>query len=173
MASTALQQIYESKRKGKVGRNQEESEEDHWNVSKAESNNSSPIKPASVKPASVKAKSITRSRNETDKPTSSGMYPKQVKRNAKIKDKWGMLSPYLDRSDLRSFLVEPLTIHYEYKTRLTANKIVEPHISYKMDHMVPDLLSEQLKNWNKRDKMHTDKHISFSSGTRITTSCLH
>uniref|UniRef100_UPI00398EB0EA uncharacterized protein isoform X2 n=1 Tax=Pristiophorus japonicus TaxID=55135 RepID=UPI00398EB0EA len=102
----------------------------------------------SEKQSAEKARSDTRS--------------KQRKRDAKIKQEWGELAPYLDTSTLNKSLAEPSVISYDYKSRLTANTIVEPYISYKMDHMLPDLLTRQLENWNKKKgKLHSDKRISL------------
>ncbi|XP_072374229.1 uncharacterized protein [Scyliorhinus torazame] len=118
----------------------------------------------SVSASTENAKGDTGPKPEKSKVVSSRNHSKRHKRNVKIKEKWGLLSPYLDTSELTNSSAEPLVIHYEYKSRITANRVVEPHLSYQMDHILPDLLTQEIARWNKKPsashkwgKIHADK----------------
>ncbi|XP_048402498.1 uncharacterized protein LOC125459744 isoform X2 [Stegostoma tigrinum] len=115
----------------------------------------------SVIATTEKSESYTRPKPEKKK-VSTEKRSKHHKRPSKVKEKWGMLSPYLDKSELKCALAKPSVIQYDYKSRITANGVVEPHISFKMDNMLPDRLTKQLENWNKRFSASHKKGRSYS-----------
>ncbi|XP_038662510.1 uncharacterized protein LOC119971263 isoform X4 [Scyliorhinus canicula] len=123
----------------------------------------------SVSTSAENAEGDTEPKPEKSKVVSPKKHSKHHKRHVKKKEKWGLLSPYLDTSELTNSSAEPLVIHYEYKSRITANRVVEPYLSYKMDHILPDLLVQEIESWNKkpsvshkRGKIHS-KHMAVSS----------
>ncbi|XP_048461865.1 uncharacterized protein LOC125485029 isoform X2 [Rhincodon typus] len=115
----------------------------------------------SVIASTKKNESYTRPKPEKKK-VSTEKRSKHHKRPSKVKEEWGMLSPYLDKSELKCALAKPSVIQYDYKSRITANGVVEPHISFKMDNMLPDQLTKQLENWNKRFSASHKQGRSYS-----------
>ncbi|XP_007887768.1 uncharacterized protein LOC103176170 [Callorhinchus milii] len=65
---------------------------------------------------------------------------KKSSKSAKKKHNWGNLAPYFDTSALNSCKAEPTMISYQYRSRSTTYKILDPEVSLKMDQLIsPEL----------------------------------